>query len=194
VNVEAVAVVQTDASNVSESKGSLELTNLPVAIATRSSGSTSAFSTLTAQPGVQIDNNNNIVVAGVGPSQISFTIDGISSVGPGSLGALAEMFPSFNYIEEIRITETLNPAEFGGVADITTVSKSVTNDFHGGVFEKCSEHRLQCRRHLQSHRRRRHDEQLRYLHRWTGHLPETPRLSLVRRASRRVSASRTHSR
>ncbi len=135
VTVEAVAVVQTDASNVSETKGSLELTNLPVAIGTRSAGSTSAFSTLTAQPGVQIDNNNNIEVSGAGPSQLSVTIDGISSVGPGSLGALAELFPSFNSIEEIKISETLNPAEFGGVADITTISKSGTNEFHGGVFE-----------------------------------------------------------
>jgi len=135
VSVDAVAVVQTDASNIAETKGSLELTNLPVAIGTRSSGSTSAFSTLTAQPGVQIDNNNNIVVAGAGPSQISITIDGISSVGPGTLGALAELFPSFNSIEEIKISETLNPAEFGGVADITTISKSGTNGFHGGLFE-----------------------------------------------------------
>ncbi len=45
------------------------------------------------------------------------------------------MFPSFNAIEEIKISETLNPAEFGGVADITTVSKSGTNSFHGGAFE-----------------------------------------------------------
>lgn len=135
VTVEAVAIVQTDASNVSETKGSLELTNLPVAIATRSSGSTSAYSTLTAQPGVQTDNNNNMMVAGAGPSQLSVTVDGISSVGPGSLGALAEMFPSFNAIEEIKISEVLNPAEFGGVADITTISKSGTNEFHGGAFE-----------------------------------------------------------
>ncbi len=135
VNVEAVSIVQTDASNVSETKGSLELTNLPVAITTRSQGSTSAFSTLTAQPGVQIDNNNNIIVAGATPSQISLTVDGVSSVGPGSLGALAELFPSFNSIEEIKISETLNPAEFGGVADVTTVSKSGTNEFHGGLFE-----------------------------------------------------------
>ena len=69
------------------------------------------------------------------PSQLSLTIDGISSVGPGSLGALAELFPSFNAIEEIKISETLNPAEYGGVADITTVSKSGTNNFHGGLFE-----------------------------------------------------------
>jgi hypothetical protein len=135
VTVEAIATVQTDSSNVSESKGSLELTDLPVAIYTRSQGSTSAFSTLTAQPGVQTDSNNNIVVGGALPSQQSLTIDGISSVGPGTLGALAELFPSFNAIEEIKISETLNPAEYGGVADITTVSKSGTNNFHGGLFE-----------------------------------------------------------
>ena len=52
VTVEAIAVVQTDASNIAETKGSLELTDLPVAITTRASGSTSAFSTLTAQPGL----------------------------------------------------------------------------------------------------------------------------------------------
>jgi hypothetical protein len=135
VTVEAVAVVQTDASNIAETKGSLELTNLPVAIGTRSSGSTSAYSTLTAQPGVQIDNENNIAVSGATQSQLSFSIDGISSVGPGTLGALAELFPSFNSIEEIRISEDLNPAEFGGVADVTTISKSGTNEFHGGAFE-----------------------------------------------------------
>jgi hypothetical protein len=135
VEVEAVSIVQTDVSNVSETKGSAELIDLPVAIATRSSGSTSAYSTLTAQPGVQTDSSNNLMVAGAGPSQLSMSIDGISSVGPGSLGALAEMFPSFNAIEEIKISETLNPAEFGGVADITTVSKSGTNEFHGGLFE-----------------------------------------------------------
>jgi hypothetical protein len=135
VSVEDVAVVQTDASNIAETKGSLELTDLPVAIATRSSGSTSAYSTLTAQPGVQIDNANSMQVAGAGPSQLSVSVDGISSVGPGSLGALAEMFPSFNSIEEIKISETLNPAEFGGVADITTITRSGTNEFHGGFFE-----------------------------------------------------------
>ncbi len=135
VNVEAVAVIQTDASSISETKGSLELTDLPVAIATRSSGSTSAYSTLTAQPGVQIDSQNNIAVSGATQSQLSFSIDGISSVGPGTLGALAELFPSFNSIEEIKISEDLNPAEFGGVADVTTISKSGTNEFHGGVFE-----------------------------------------------------------
>jgi hypothetical protein len=135
VNVVAVPVIQTDVSNVAETKGSLELNDLPVAVNTRSQGSTSAFSTLTAQPGVQIDNQNNIAVASATPSQVSITVDGISSVGPGSYGALTEVFPSFNAIEEIKISETLNPAEYGNVADVTTISKSGTNSFHGGLFE-----------------------------------------------------------
>jgi hypothetical protein len=135
VDVQATSVLQTDVSNVAETKGSRELTDLPVAITTRANGSTSAFSTLTAQPGVQTDTSGNISVAGTTPGQISVSIDGISSVGPGSIGALGEMFPSFNAIEEIRISETLNPAEYGGVADITTISKSGTNSFHGGLFE-----------------------------------------------------------
>jgi len=135
VDVQATSTIQTDVSNVAESKGSRELTDLPVAITTRASGSTSAFSTLTAQPGVQTDTSGNISVAGTTPGQISVSIDGISSVGPGTIGALGELFPSFNAIEEIRISETMNPAEYGGVADITTISKSGTNTFHGGLFE-----------------------------------------------------------
>ena len=143
INVESSvgAVVQTDTSSISETKGSLELTDLPVAITSRSTGSTSAMSTLTAQSGVQTDANGNISVAGSLPSQLSMSIDGISSMGTGSaisinaVGAISELFPSFNAIEEIRIGETINPAEFGGVADITTISKAGSNHLHGGVFE-----------------------------------------------------------
>ena len=134
VTVAAVSVVQADVSNVAVTKGSLELNDLPVAIYTRSQGSTSAFSTLTSQPGVQTD-GGNIMVAGATTSQLSVTVDGISSMGPSTWGPLTELFPSFNAIEEIKISETLNPAEYGGVADITTISKSGTNTFHGGAFE-----------------------------------------------------------
>lgn len=127
--------MQTDTSSVAETKGSRELIDLPVAITSRATGSTSPMSTLTAQPGVQTDAQGNISVAGTLPTQLSMSIDGISSVGPATMGALAELFPSFNAIEEIRIGETINPAEFGGVADITTISKAGTNRYHGGVFE-----------------------------------------------------------
>src|SRR6266700_7607342 len=137
VNVvaEAAPVINTEVSNIAETKSGRELVDLPVAIATRGSGSTSAMSTLTTQPGVQTDPNGGISVAGTKPSMLSMSIDGISSIGARTAGPLVELFPSFNSIAEIRVSEVNNAAEFGGISDITTISKSGANTLHGGVFE-----------------------------------------------------------
>jgi hypothetical protein len=84
---------------------------------------------------VQTDASGNISVVGAKPSMLSTSIDGISSVGPRTSAVLAELFPSFNTIAEIRVSEVNNTAEFGGISDITTISKGGTNAFHGGIFE-----------------------------------------------------------
>ncbi|MGA2535701.1 MAG: TonB-dependent receptor [Terracidiphilus sp.] len=128
-------VITTDVSNLAETKAGDELVELPVAIYSRSTGSTSPISTLTTEAGVQTDDSGNLAVDGTTAALLSVTIDGISSVGVEYSGPVNEMFPSFNSIEEIRVSESNNSAEFGGVADITTVSKAGTNRFHGGLFE-----------------------------------------------------------
>jgi len=131
----AAPVITTDVSNVAETKIGDELVELPVAIYSRSTGSTSPISTLTSEAGVQTDDGGNLVVSGTTAALLSVTIDGISSVGVEYSGPVNEMFPSFNSIEEIRVSESNNNAEFSGVADITTISKAGTNHFHGGLFE-----------------------------------------------------------
>jgi hypothetical protein len=137
VTVEAQAqnVITTEVSNLAETKLGQELVDLPVAIYARSTGSTSPISTLTTEAGVQTDDSGNLAVMGTTPALLSVTVDGISSVGVEYSGPINEMFPSFNSIEEIRISESNNNAEFSGVADITTVSKAGTSKYHGGVFE-----------------------------------------------------------
>ena len=137
VTVEAGAetVLNTDVSNIAETKTSLELIQLPVAITSRSTGSTSPMSTLTTQPGVQTDASGNISVGGVTPALLSMTLDGLSTMGTRAGAPLSELFPSFNAIEEITVSEFNNTAEFGGVSDITTVSKSGTNKYHGGMYD-----------------------------------------------------------
>ena len=135
VNAEAAAVLNTEVSNIAETKTGRELNDLPIAITSRSTGSTSPMSTLTTQPGVQTDSSGNISVVGSKPSMMSISVDGISSMGPRSSAPLSELFPSFNSIAEIRVSQVNNSAEFGGISDITTVSKSGTNSFHGGLFE-----------------------------------------------------------
>ena len=135
VTEDAAPVITTDVSNLAETKVGDELEELPVAIYSRSTGSTSPISTLTTEAGVQTDDSGELAVAGTTAALLSVTIDGISSVGVEYSGPVNEMFPSFNSIEEIRVSESNNGAEFGGVADITTVSKAGTNHFHGGLFE-----------------------------------------------------------
>jgi hypothetical protein len=131
----AAPVITTDVSTLAETKAGDELVQLPVAIYSRSTGSTSPISTLTTEAGVQTDDSGELAVDGTTAALLSVTIDGISSVGVEYSGPVNEMFPSFNSIEEIRVSESNNSAEFGGVADITTVSKAGTNHYHGGAFE-----------------------------------------------------------
>ena len=128
-------VINTEVSNLAETKVGDELVELPVAIYSRSTGSTSPISTLTTEAGVQTDDTGNLAILGTTAALLSVTIDGISSVGIEYSGPVNEMFPSFNSIEEIRVSESNNNAEFSGVADITTVSKAGTVNYHGGLFE-----------------------------------------------------------
>ncbi|MDI3253383.1 MAG: TonB-dependent receptor [Bacillota bacterium] len=131
----STGVITTDVSNIAATKTGRELVDLPVAIYSRSAGSTSPISTLTTEPGVQTDSSGGLAIAGTTPALMSYTIDGISSVNVETSGPINELFPSFNSISEIRVSENNNNAEFSGVADVTTTSRSGTNDDHGGIFE-----------------------------------------------------------
>jgi hypothetical protein len=129
------APINTEVSNIAETKQGRELVDLPVAIASRALGSTSAITTLTTQPGVEIDNGGNLSVAGGKPSMLSMSIDGISTMSPRNTAPITELFPAFDGIAEIRVSEINNAAEYGGISDITTISKGGTNTLHGGIFE-----------------------------------------------------------
>jgi hypothetical protein len=132
-------------SSIATAKTGRELVDLPVAIGSRGSGSTSPISTLTTQAGVQTDASGNLSVAGAKPSMLSVSIDGISSVNPRSSAPISELFPSFGAIAEIRVSEINNAAEFGGVSDITTTSRGGSNAFHGGLFDNFQNTALNAR-------------------------------------------------
>ena len=135
VSETAESVIQTEVSSIAETKSGRELVELPIGIGSRAAGSTSAISTLTTQAGVQTDNNGALSVAGSKPSMLSVSIDGISTMSVRSEAPIAELFPSFGTIAEIRVSEVNNAAEYGGVSDITTISKGGSNNVHGGMFE-----------------------------------------------------------
>lgn len=135
VSAAALAPITTEAPIISETKTNADLTDLPIAISTRASGSTSAFTTLTTQPGVEIDNNNNISVAGTRPAQTMTSIDGLSTQSTFAGGPSGDLFPSFDAISEIHVDESNNAAEFGEVGNVVTVTKSGTNTLHGAAYD-----------------------------------------------------------
>lgn len=131
----AAAVINTDTPNIAQTREGVELTTLPIAISSIQGGSTSPYSTLQTQAGVTQDSSGNLNVAGSTQAMMNVTVDGISTINANSAGVAQEMFPSFNAIEEIRVSQNANAAEFGGTTDITTVSKGGNNNSHGQAFD-----------------------------------------------------------
>src|SRR5436190_20419827 len=119
VTAEAAPVINTEVSNIAETKTGRELVDLPVAITARSTGSTSPLSTLTSQPGVQTDASGNISVVGTKPSMLSTSIDGISSIGPRTSAPLAELFPFFDSLPGIGFSKFNKTPSFAGFMKLT---------------------------------------------------------------------------
>jgi hypothetical protein len=131
VTVESTAqgVIATDSQTI---QASLDPQKMPVNV--RADGNTSPYLVIQALPGVQSDNSGNFSIQGGVPSQTQYSLDGISITDVTGNQPLSNAFPSTESIAEIRVQGVGNPAEYGQVGDITTVSKSGSNEFHGGLF------------------------------------------------------------
>lgn len=145
VNASNAGAITTDTPSISASLDSQEVMSLPANY--RGAGSTSPLNVIQALPGVQADSGSNppsptasgtpginFSIQGGLPSQSETTVDGISAQNVLSNVPLSDAFPSAESISEIRVDGVSNNAEFGQPGEITTVSKSGTNKFHGAAF------------------------------------------------------------
>jgi hypothetical protein len=125
-------VIETDRATVDSSRSGDEIAKL--ALNFRASGSTSPIVVATLAPAVQQDRGGNIAVSGSFPFMTSFSVDGISTQRVRTGGPSRELFPSVESIEEFKVSSASNNAEFMQVTDITTTSKSGTNQLRGSAF------------------------------------------------------------
>jgi len=133
VEVSASAgVITTETQTISSAFESKKILNLPANY--RAAGSTSPYILIASLPGVQADNGNNFSIQGALPSQSQFSLDGISTTNVRGNAPLTQAFPSAESIAEIKVQGVGNAAEYGQVGDVTTISKSGTNDYHATVF------------------------------------------------------------
>ena len=133
VDVEAsVSAINTESATLGDTKKFAQVVDLPM---NYRGGSDSPLSALVAVPGVQQDSSGNLSIGGGTPAQIQYSVDGASTVNVRQNGALSNMNPSSELISEFKVTQFNNNAEFSQLADVTIITKSGTNRFHGSAFE-----------------------------------------------------------
>jgi hypothetical protein len=129
---EAAAVVNTENGTLADTKKFNQVVQLPM---NYRGGNDSPLAALVAVPGVQQDSNGNISIGGGTPSQIQYSVDGASTVNVRNNGALGNMNPSSELISEFKVAQFNNNAEFSQAGDVTIITKSGSNQFHGSAFE-----------------------------------------------------------
>jgi len=133
VNVSAVRpVIETDRATIDSSTSGDAISKL--ALNFRATDSTSPIQVALLSQGVQQDRTGAISVAGAQPFMTSFSVDGVSTQRVRYGGPSRELFPSVESIEEFKVASANNNAEFMQVTDITTTTKSGTNQLHGTAF------------------------------------------------------------
>jgi hypothetical protein len=145
VSADLAGAIETETASIAASLNAENVSNLPVNY--YGSGGTSPVNALQALPGVQSDTasgtssptangtpNTSFSVQGGLPSQTEASVDGISTQNVRTNTPLVDAFPSAESIAEIRVDGVNNNAEFGQAGEITTISKSGSNQFHGSAF------------------------------------------------------------
>src|SRR5580658_4990943 len=133
VNVESAAEqINTENATVGDTRGTDQLVEMPLNFRAQT---TSPLAALALSPSIVTDSQGNIQVGGATYSMTGYSVDGISTANVTANGSLQNAYPSSEGLAELKVTAFNNSAEFSQVADITFISKSGTNLFHGSLFE-----------------------------------------------------------
>jgi hypothetical protein len=133
VSVEAAAEqINTENATVGDTRGTEQLVEMPLNFRAQT---TSPLAALALSPSIITDSQGNIQVGGASYSMTGYSVDGISTANVAANGSLQNAYPSSEGLAELKVTAFNNSAEFSQVADITFITKSGTNQFHGSLFE-----------------------------------------------------------
>jgi len=123
------SLIETETARISDTRSVVQLRDMPL-------NSRAIWAQLALVPNVlQASAGSTIRFSGSRSNQSFWSIDG-TSMSDGftetQIGPLANYVESF---QEVRIDSAGNTAEFGTVGQVTIITKSGTNSFHGSAFD-----------------------------------------------------------
>jgi hypothetical protein len=133
------AVVQTESPSISASLSSKQILELPTNLRSvfnnaGDSGLIFSMMPLTIPGVVQVGAGAAWLVPGSGANGVRLKVDGIETNFGNFGGPDPVSQPSFESVDEFTANVNSNRAEFGGIGNITTVTKAGTNQYHGTAF------------------------------------------------------------
>ncbi len=139
VTEQVATVITTESPAIATSLSSRQILELPTnlrSVFNNAGDSGLVFSMMPlAIPGVvQVGAGAAWLVPGSGANGVRLKVDGIETNFGNFGGPDPVSQPSFESVEEFTANVNSNRAEFGGIGNITTVTKAGTNNYHGGVF------------------------------------------------------------
>jgi hypothetical protein len=123
-------LIETETARISDSKNSRQLNALP--LNTRSLWNFVGLSPGVVQAGAGSSTRR---FAGSRANQSDASIDGITTSNQFDGTQISPLVSQIESFEEFRVDLANNTAEFGGIGQVTIISKGGANDVHGSAFD-----------------------------------------------------------
>jgi hypothetical protein len=150
VTVEGQApLVESETGTIADVRTGGQMIDLPLNTVRGDSSSGGVYKYVALSPGaLRTEGAAYESFAGSRSSQGTYVFDG-TSLGSDGGKQITPAQPSFETIQEMKVTMVNNSAEYGGVASVIIISKSGTNQLHGSAFHQYDTGTLNARNYFQ---------------------------------------------
>lgn len=130
----AAPVLETETPIIAQVRSRRQILELPLNLISIATGSALTYELTRLTPTAFQGGGSRRAMGGGRGSSSYFNVDGISANSPAFGNQIAVLSPNAEVVEEVRFEYVGSKAEFGEVANITAITRSGSNAFHGSAF------------------------------------------------------------
>lgn len=136
VTVSAAPVINSETPTISSTLSAEDFRDTPTNLRSTAgtTGDSGVYNMINLLPSGYQSSGARWSMYGSRGSEAYFNVDGISVNSAAYGNYIGDAQPSFESIQEVHYNMVNNNAEFPQLVNITTITKSGTNQFHGGLF------------------------------------------------------------